>query len=140
MERESKGNPHPTIKTCYSRSVVGYNLTTGERRQWKSVRQAAESVGMNQSWFNHLLKENRPSNGWLCAYAEDESVIEERLCYYRRSGKFAKNASKKKRQTDGLVALRLDRRTVIYVNPDEATPEYAQQYLNKIKGIKDEQD
>lgn len=37
-------------------------------------------------------------------------------------------------------AQRIDSRTVIYVTHDKATPEYAQQYLNKIKGIKDEQD
>lgn len=31
-------NTKPNKKTCYSRAVVGTNLTTGERRKWPSVK------------------------------------------------------------------------------------------------------
>lgn len=133
-------NTKPTKKTCYSRAVVGINLTTDERRQWPSVKTAAEGCGMQASWFTHLLIGHLPTNGWLCAYADEQDWVAEKLDYYKRSGKFKRTDPTKSKSMKGKVALRIDSRTVIYVTPDKATPEYAQQYLNKIKGIKDEQD
>lgn len=133
-------NTKPNKKTCYSRAVVGINLTTDERRQWPSVKTAAEGCGMQASWFTHLLRGHQPANGWLCAYEDEQDWFAERLDYFKRSGKFKRTDPSKDKSMKGKVALRIDSRTVIYVTPDKATPEYAQQYLNKIKGIKDEQD
>ena len=132
MESNRKGNPNPTIKTCWKRAVVGVNLTTGQRVKWQSVRMAADAVGFDPSWFTHLLKENRPANGWLCAYEDEEDKMKDRLDWCKRSGKYAKIKPNAAKSTKGKVALRIDSRTVIYVKPENATPEYAEEYRQRI--------
>lgn len=121
-------NKHPNKKRSWCRAVVGYNLTTGERHEWPSVKTAAEGCGMQASWFTVLLKQKRTTNGWLCAYADDEKSILGKLEYHMRSGKYAVNTNAKGKGLKGKVALRIDSRTVIYVTPDKATPEYADEY------------
>ena len=129
-------NHKPNIKQCWKRAVVGINLTTGERHEWPSVSTAAEGCGMQASWFGHLLRGHQVANGWLCAYADYQDWVAERLEYLKRSGKYSMNKNKGKgSSTKGKVALRIDSRTVIFVWPEDATPEYAEQYRNKIKGI-----
>ena len=127
-------NKHPNKKSCYKRPVVGINLTTGERVEFPSVNQAADQVGMNPSWFTTLMRQKRPANDYICAYADDQRWLDEKAEYLMRTGRYERKSPKKGKNNKGLVQLRIDSRTVIYVKPSEATLEYAESYRKQMKG------
>ena len=128
---KSRGNSHPTKKTCYSRTVVVYKIATGERYEYKSVTQAAAAVEMCQSWFGQVLRSSMHANGYICAYIEDEAKAIEKLRNYQSRREFSKSSTRD--QKGKRVMLMVKKGLWIQVKEEDATPEYAEQYLRRLE-------
>ncbi len=128
---KSKGNSHPTKKTCYSRTVVVYDIATGMRTEYKSVTQAAAAVGMCQSWFGQILRSSMHANGFICAYIEDEAKAIEKLRNYQSRREFSKVSTREPKGK--MVTLMVKKGLWIQVREEDATPEYAEQYLQRLE-------
>ena len=132
---KSRGNSHPTKKTCYSRPVVVYKIATGDRREYKSVTQAAAAVQMCQSWFGQVLRSSMHANGFICAYVEDEDKAIEKLRNYQSRGEYEKPTtifcSEKPKKK--MVMLMVKKGLWIQVPEENATPEYAERYLHRLE-------
>ncbi len=121
----------PNIKTCYSRHVVMYDIATGTRSEQPSITKAAAKVGCSPSWLGVTMRSTMHFGNYIVAYVEDEAKAKERLHQYQSRGDFARIF--RKPNTKKKVALRIDARTIIYVEPKNANEEYAEQYRQKIK-------
>lgn len=113
------------------RKVVGYNLETGERRMWGTMSACAETIGTSVSYILIVIKNDRPLKGWCLAYEEREQKA---IDLYERGGQPRNKPTKRTplrkpaKCNKGLVSLRIDSHTVIWVKPEDATEEYAEQY------------
>lgn len=128
----------PKPKTCYSRRCVIYDIETGQRSEAPSITKAAAKIGCSTSFLGQIIRAGMNTNGFVVTYIEDEQKALVKLRALQAKGDY--KPRKQRKREEKLVPLRIDSRTIIFVTPDKATPEYAKQYLNKIKGIKDEQD
>lgn len=127
-------NTKPYHKTCYSRAVVTYHIATGTRREFPSVTRAADFVDVSSSWLGHILRTNHKAGDYIAAYVEDEEKAKERLRFYQNKREYRRDGAKTVASTRGKVALRIDSRTVIYVDKRNATEEYAEAYRRRIAG------
>lgn len=81
----------------------------------------------------------KDANGWLCAYADDQDWVADRIEYMKRSGKYTFNKNMRKASSSkGKVALRIDSRTVIYVDRKKANETYAEEYRKRLEAQKTE--
>ena len=135
------GNPNPCRKTCYSKETVGFNLATGQRRQFRSIRRAALDLGLSITGVQDCIG-RRPFHGWMFFLLEEEHTkkSQDSLRYWRdnygKDGRYIGEVSpmpKKNTTNTNKVPLRIDGRTIIYVDPANATPEYAEAYRKKLK-------
>lgn len=126
----------PKPKTCYSRRCVIYDIATGTRSETPSITKAAAKIGCSTSFLGQIIRAGMNTNGFVVTYIEDEQKALVKLRALQAKGDY--KPRKHRKREEKLVPLRIDIRTVIFVTPDKATPEYAQHYINKLKGIKDE--
>ena len=111
------------------------NLETLERKYFPSFTAAAVHTGVDKCQVSKCFRSDTPFNGWYFCPADKVGEKTERIRYL--SNKWIKegmpvqqrNATKPK---ESLVSLRLDSHTVILVKPEKATPEYAEQYRQKL--------
>lgn len=142
----------PKPKTCYSRRCVIYDIATGtrcdtpsitkageaivgysveglERRVWRSISEAARELGTTPAYMSNIIRDGRSFRGWCIAKTRNEQNA---LELAKNGGKRTEQAKehKPKAKTGKLVSLRIDSRTVIWVEPEDATEEFAKMYRN----------
>ena len=117
------------IPTC------AVNLETLERKYFPSFVAAAGHTGVGKEQVAKCFHTGTPFNGWYFCPSDKVGEKTERIRYL--SNKWIKEGMpiKEPRNTkhnNKLVPLRLDSHTVILVKPEKATPEYAEQYRQKL--------
>ena len=115
------------IPTC------AVNLETLERKYFPSFSAAAVHTGVGKEQVAKCFHQDTPFNGWYFCPTDKVGEKTERIRYL--SNKWIKEGMpiKGPRNTKPkLVPLRLDSHTVLYVKPEKATPEYAEQYRQKL--------
>jgi len=120
------------------RSVIGYNIETGERKEWCSLNQAAEELGTAYSYLSHLLHRKAASvKGWCLAYPDCEA---DAVSLYENGGKKERRRSERKRSSrtiknpgKNLVPLRINDKLTIWVKPEDATKEFAEEYMRMLE-------
>ena len=115
------------IPTC------AVNLETLERKYFPSFSAAAVHTGVGKEQVAKCFHQDTPFNGWYFCPTDKVGEKTERIRYL--SNKWIKEGMpiKGPRNTKPkLVPLRLDSHTVLYVKPEKATPEYAEQYREKL--------
>ena len=115
------------IPTC------AVNLETLERKYFPSFVAAAVHTGVGKEQVAKCFHQDAPFNGWYFCPTDKVESKTERIRYL--SNKWIKEGMpiKGPRNTKPkLVPLRLDSHTVLYVKPEKATPEYAEQYRQKL--------
>lgn len=127
------GNHKPPKKTSYSNPVVVYDLETERWSNYRSISLAARSLDMSNTTIVIALRQQKPAKKrWLFAYKGEESKLAQSLLYhqeyYNNHVRQIKGTKKKGRK----VMLRIDKHTVIYVDPKDATEEYAEQYRQRL--------
>lgn len=115
------------IPTC------AVNLETLERKYFPSFIAAAVHTGVSNEQISKCFHQDTPFNGWYFCPTDMVESKTERIRYlsnkWIKEGMPIKGPRKPKPK---LVPLRLDSHTVIYVKPEKATPEYAEQYRQKL--------
>ena len=115
------------IPTC------AVNLETLERKYFPSFIAASVHTGVGKEQVAKCFHQDTPFNGWYFCPTDKVESKTERIRYL--SNKWIKEGMpiKGPRNTKPkLVPLRLDSHTVLYVKPEKATPEYAEQYRQKL--------
>jgi hypothetical protein len=119
------------IPTC------AVNLETLERKYFPSFTAAAVHTGVSKEQISKCFHQDTPFNGWYFCPTDMVESKTERIRYlsnkWIKEGMPIKGPRKPKPK---LVPLRLDSHTVIYVKPEKATPEYAEQYREKLNKTK----
>lgn len=111
------------------------NLETLDRKTFQSVNSAARHIGFVVDTVRNHFNNDTPFNGWYFCAAAAIDTKTERIRYlsekWKKEGMPVKqrNATKPK---ESLVNLRIDSHTVIMVPLEKATPEYAEQYRQKL--------
>ena len=119
----------PKPKTCYSRRCVIYDIATGTRSETHSITKAAAKIGCSTSFLGQIIMAGMNTNGFVVTYIEDEQKAIVKLRALQAKGDY--KPRKQRKREEKLVPLRIDARTVIYVTPDKATPEYAEQWRQR---------
>jgi hypothetical protein len=128
-----QGNPNPPKKTTYSNPVVSYDLETGKWHNYRSVSIAARSLDMSNTTILIALRQQKPAKKrWLFAYKGEESKISQVLAYHQEHYNRHVRQVEGTKQKGKKVPLRIDTHTVIYVDPKDATEEYAEQYRQRL--------
>ncbi len=116
------------IPTC------AVNLETMERKYFPSFIAASVHTGVGKEQVSKCFHQDTPFNGWYFCPPEQVESKTERIRYlsnkWIKEGMPIKGRGKAKPK---LVSLRIDSHTVIMVPPEKATPEYAEQYREKLK-------
>lgn len=118
------------IPTC------AVNLETLERKYFPSFTEAAVHTGVGKEQVAKCFHQDTPFNGWYFCPTDKVGEKTERIRYL--SNKWIKEGMpikgpRKPKPKPKLVSLRIDSHTVIMVPPEKATPEYAEQYREKLK-------
>lgn len=128
-----QGNPNPPKKTTYSKPVVVYDLETEKWHNYKSVSFAARSLDISNTTILIALRHQKPAKKrWLFAYKGEESKLAQSLPYHQEHYNNHVRQIKGTKKKGKKVMLRIDRHTVIYVDPKDATEEYAEQYRQRL--------
>lgn len=107
--------------------IVGYRLSDGERREWRSMTECGASVGCPPQSVSVGVRERRPVHGWCLSTNEDTAIA-----MYEGGGRCGDEGDRRKK-----VPLRIDSHTTIYVKPSEATEEFAAAYRKRLeKGLR----
>lgn len=79
------------------------------------------------------LRQQKPAKKrWLFAYKGEESKISQVLAYHQEHYNRHVRQVEGTKQKGKKVPLRIDTHTVIYVDPKDATEEYAEQYRQRL--------
>ena len=118
------------IPTC------AVNLETLEQKYFPTFKAAAVHTGVSKEQISKCFHQDTPFNGWYFCSPDQVEDKTERIRYL--SNKWIKEGMpiKGPRNTKPkpkLVPLRIDSHTVIYVKPEKATHEYAEEYREKLK-------
>lgn len=115
------------IPTC------AVNLETLERKYFPSFVAASVHTGVGKEQVAKCFHQDTPFNGWYFCPTDMVESKTERIRYlsnkWIKEGMPIKGPRKPKPK---LVPLRLDSHTVLYVKPEKATPEYAEEYREKL--------
>ena len=115
--------------------VTAFNLDTLERLDFPSMARAADHCMVDKSMLQKYLRNDQMWRGWYWCPTEVADLRMERVLYLSRrwqSEDRPKPRKPTKRSQKTLVSLRIDSHTCILVPPDKATPEYAEQYRQKL--------
>ena len=115
--------------------VTAFNLDTLERLDFPSMARAADHCLVDKSMLQKYLRNDQMWRGWYWCPTEVADLRMERVLYLSRrwqSEDRPKPRKPTKRSQKTLVSLRIDSHTCILVPPDKATPEYAEQYRQKL--------
>ena len=113
--------------------VTAFNLDTLERLDFPSMARAADHCLVDKSMLQKYLKNDQMWRGWYWCPTEVADLRMERVLYLsRRWQSEDRPKSYRRKESPKLVPLRLDSHTVILVKPEKATPEYAEEYRQKL--------
>ncbi len=113
--------------------VTAFNLDTLERIDFPSMARAADHCLVDKSMLQKYLRNDQMWRGWYWCMTDQVEEKAERVQYLSRRWKAeGKPRSRKRTAQKILVPLRLDSHTIILVKPEKATPEYAEQYRQKL--------
>lgn len=114
--------------------VTVVNLYTGTRRRFSTCGKAGECIGVCSTKVAQMAKTGSTYLNWFVYLTGNSDGVEAKItalmAKYRMEGPTIRQREKK--TNGGLVSLRIDDKTVIMVTPDKATPEYAEQYRQKL--------
>lgn len=110
----------------HRKSVVGYCLATGERREWDSITDCASYIGAVPQAVSAAIKRDRAVKGWCVAEFRHESRA---ASLYESGGKRNDESTEGKTR---LVPMRLDSHTTIYVRPSEANEGFLERYRKRL--------
>ena len=117
--------------------VTAFNLDTLERLDFPSMARAADYCMVDKSMLQKYLKNDQMWRGWYWCPTDVADLRMERVLYLsRRWQSEDRPKSYRRKESPKLVPLRLDSHTVILVKPEKATPEYAEQYRQKLNKTK----
>ena len=110
------------------------NLETLEQKYFPTFKAAAVHTGVSKEQISKCFHQDAPFNGWYFCSPDQVEDKTERIRYlsnkWIKEGMPIKGPRKPKPK---LVPLRLDSNTIILVKPEKATPEYAEEYREKLK-------
>ena len=110
------------------------NLETLEQKYFPTFKAAAVHTGVSKDQISKCFHQDAPFNGWYFCSPDQVEDKTERIRYlsnkWIKEGMPIKGPRKPKPK---LVPLRLDSHTIILVKPEKATPEYAEEYREKLK-------
>ena len=110
------------------------NLETLEQKYFPTFKAAAVHTGVSKEQISKCFHQDAPFNGWYFCSPDQVEDKTERIRYlsnkWIKEGMPIKGPRKPKPK---LVPLRLDSHTIILVKPEKATPEYAEEYREKLK-------
>ena len=110
------------------------NLETLEQKYFPSFIAASVHTGVSKEQISKCFHQDTPFNGWYFCSPDQVEDKTERIRYlsnkWIKEGMPIKGPRKPKPK---LVPLRLDSHTIILVKPEKATPEYAEEYREKLK-------
>ena len=113
--------------------TVAVDLETGEKRFFPCTRRAAEKCGVTPDTARMCIIDDRNFHKWYFCRTDEVEAKAERIRYliakWRKEGMPIEATRKPKAK---LVSLRIDSHTVIMVPPEKATPEYAEQYRERM--------
>lgn len=113
--------------------VSAFDLDTLDRKDFPSMARAAVYCGIDKSMLQKYLYNDQQHNGWYWCMTDQVEKKAERVQYLSRRWKAeGKPRSRKRTGQKILVPLRLDANTVLYVTPEKANPEFAEQYRQKL--------
>lgn len=112
--------------------VTTFNLDTLERIDFPSMAHAADHCLVDRSMLQKYLRNDQMWRGWYWCPTDVADQRMERVLYLSRRWKAEGKPIGRKPGKPALVPLRLDSHTVILVKPEKATPEYAEQYRQKL--------
>ena len=109
------------------------NLETLEQKYFPTFKAAAVHTGVSKEQISKCFHQDAPFNGWYFCSPDQVEDKTERIRYlsnkWIKEGMPIKGPRKPKPK---LVPLRLDSHTIILVKPEKATPEYAEEYRQKL--------
>ena len=109
------------------------DLETMEKKYFSCIRRAAYACGVSPDMARLHMIDDRNYQKWYFCRTDEVNDKAERIRYLGvkwRSEGIPLDAQRKPKVK--LVSLRIDSHTVIMVPPDKATPEYAEQYREKL--------
>ena len=113
--------------------VTAFNLDTLERLDFPSMARAADHCLVDKSMLQKYMRNDQMWRGWYWCPTEVADLRMERVLYLsRRWQNEDKPKAYRRKEHPKLVPLRLDSHTVLYVKPEKATPEYAEEYRQKL--------
>ena len=113
--------------------VTAFNLDTLERLDFPSMTRAADHCQVYTPMLQKYMRNDQMWRGWYWCPTEVADLRMERVLYLsRRWQSEDKPKAYRRKESPKLVPLRLDSHTVILVKPEKATPEYAEQYRQKL--------
>lgn len=113
--------------------VTAFNLDTLERIDFPSMARAADHCLVDKSMLQKYMRNDQMWRGWYWCPTEVADQRMERVLYLsRRWQSDDRPKAYRRKESPKLVSLRIDRHTVILVKPENATPEYAEQYRQKL--------
>ena len=113
--------------------VTAFNLDTLERLDFPSMARAADHCMVDKSMLQKYLRNDQMWRGWYWCPTEVADLRMERVLYLsRRLQSEDRPKAYRRKESPKLVPLRLDSHTVILVKPEKATPEYAEEYRQKL--------
>lgn len=114
-----------------NRTIVAINVNTGEVCRFKSLNEASKATNTSVVTMYRCADKVKVGNGYVwCNPGDVQRAIA--LAEYLRKTGYTPTQRGRPKKKDGLVWLQLDSHTRILVKPEEATPEFAIQYKQKI--------
>lgn len=104
-----------------------YNLETGERKEYKSMQNAAAKLAIPFAMLQNSVNKHQPYGVHFAMRKKDEEETVKLLPYYK--AKYERELKKCKKNTniqEKLVWIRVDAKTEILVPKEKATKEYAE--------------
>lgn len=121
------------VKGVKTREVVAVYLETGSMAVLPSLTRASVHCGMTYAIAKKAMTLDTAKYGWYLCYADELTQKQERIRYLSSNYDTEEKARRRKpRSLDGLVELRVDSHTKIWVRPDEANEEFKKKYLSKL--------
>jgi hypothetical protein len=113
--------------------VTAFNLDTLERLDFPSMALAADHCLVDKSMLHKYMRNDQMWRGWYWCPTEVADLRMDRVLYLsRRWQSEDKPKAYSRKEQPKLVPLRIDSHTVILVKPEKATPEYAEEYRQKL--------
>ena len=113
------------------RKVVAVSLETGDVREFPSLGSSAAAIEASPDWLRRHVDRIKPLKGYVWADPENIDKAKAEASRLRFEG-FVPRKPGCPRKTAGLVWLQLDSHTRIRVRPEEATPEFADNYRHRL--------